>query len=305
MLLYKKLGNVLKPVKNLWFNLEKDMQSICEQNLKELFGLDFVATEFSLNNLRIDTLAYDSELESFVVIEYKRWSSYSVIDQGFSYLSLILNNKAEFILKYNHVFGKNFWRDNFDWSAVKVIFVADSFTRYQQDAINFKDLPIELWECKLFSEDIFVLNPIISANPTESIKTVSQLSPEMKEVQKEVYTYTLEKLIKPDWNESREMFEEVRKFVQSLDPNLQEKINKWYVGYKNKFQNLIWVNIYKSYLNLAFPCLKKSDLNDFENKLVDEPTGRWWVRCDLKVLSKEDLPYAFLMIQQAYQKYNT
>lgn len=304
MLLYKKLGNTLKSVKNLWFKFEKDMQKIAEEHLQEFFWLEFITTEFSLNNLRIDTLAFDADTESFVVIEYKRGSSYSVIDQGFAYLSLLLNNKADFILEYNEKCWKKLRKDDIDWSAVRVIFVADAFTRYQQDAINFKDLPIELWEMKQFSDDMVVLNPIRATNTAESVKTITSLSSEMKEVQKEVRTYTIDDLIKTDWNESREMFEEISKFVQNLDPNLQEKINKHYVWYKNKFQNLIWVNIYKSYLNLAFPSLRKSDFNDFENKLVDEPTQRWWVRCDLKVLSKEDLPYAFLMIQQAYQKYN-
>lgn len=305
MLLYKKNGNSLKPVKNLWFKLEKDMQRIAEEHLQEFFWLEFITTEFALNNLRIDTLAFDAESESFVVIEYKRGSSYSVIDQGFAYLSLLLNNKADFILEYNEKCGKKLRKDDIDWSAIRVIFVADSFTRYQQDAINFKDLPIELWEMKQFSDDMIILNPIRATNTAESVKTITNLSSEMKEVQKEVRTYTINDLIKSDWNESREIFDEISKFIQNLDPNLQEKINKYYVWYKNKFQNLLWVNIYKSYINLVFPSLRKSDFNDFENKLIDEPTQRWWVRTDLKIYSKEDLPYAFLMIQQAYQKYNS
>jgi hypothetical protein len=164
-----------------------------------------------------------------VVIEYKRGSSYSVIDQGFAYLSLLLNNKADFILEYNEKCGKKLRKDDIDWSAIRVIFVADSFTRYQQDAINFKDLPIELWEMKQFSDDMIILNPIRATNTAESVKTITNLSSEMKEVQKEVRTYTINDLIKSDWNESREIFDEISKFIQNLDPNLQEKINKYYV----------------------------------------------------------------------------
>lgn len=191
--------------------------------------MEFITTEFALNNLRIDTLAFDSEIESFVVIEYKRGSSYSVIDQGFAYLSLLLNNKADFILEYNEKCGKKLRKDDIDWSAIRVIFVADAFTRYQQDAINFKDLPIELWEMKQFSDDMIILNPIRATNTAESVKTITNLSSEMKEVQKEVRTYTINDLIKSDWNESREIFDEISKFIQNLDPNLQEKINKYYV----------------------------------------------------------------------------
>lgn len=39
---------------------------------------------------RIDTLAYDNERQAFVIIEYKRSSSYSVFDQG---VSLVRNLK--------------------------------------------------------------------------------------------------------------------------------------------------------------------------------------------------------------------
>ena len=83
------------------FKLEKDLQKMTEDNLDEIFNLDFITSEFQLSGLRIDTLGFDKETNSFVIIEYKRDKSFSVIDQGFAYLSLLLNNKAEFILAYN------------------------------------------------------------------------------------------------------------------------------------------------------------------------------------------------------------
>lgn len=48
------------------------MQKLTENNLDSIFGLEFIATEFQLHNLRIDTLAFDNETSSFVIIEYKR-----------------------------------------------------------------------------------------------------------------------------------------------------------------------------------------------------------------------------------------
>lgn len=101
MYLYSQKNGILHPVHETGFKLERDMQRLAEANLDELFSLEFVASEFQLNNLRIDTLGFDNETSSFVIIEYKRGSSYSVIDQGFSYLSLLLNNKADFVLAYN------------------------------------------------------------------------------------------------------------------------------------------------------------------------------------------------------------
>jgi hypothetical protein len=58
----------------------------------------------------------------------------------------MLNNKADFILEYNENCKDTLKRDDIDWSQSKVIFVSPSFTTYQKEAINFKDLPIELWK---------------------------------------------------------------------------------------------------------------------------------------------------------------
>ena len=77
--------------------LEKDIQKMTEDNLEEVFGLKFIETEFAVDNLRIDTLAFDNESNSFVIIEYKKIKSDSVADQGLAYLSLMLKNKEAFI----------------------------------------------------------------------------------------------------------------------------------------------------------------------------------------------------------------
>ena len=55
-----KNSNVTQ-IKEIGFKLEKDLQTITETNLKTIYDLEFVKAEFSLNNLRIDTLAFDRE----------------------------------------------------------------------------------------------------------------------------------------------------------------------------------------------------------------------------------------------------
>ena len=99
--LYKLKNKKLNQVESTDFNLEKEIQTIVENNTEELFDIKLVSTEFSVNNFRLDSLCFDQESNSFVIIEYKKDKSYSVIDQGYSYLSVLLNNKADFILEYN------------------------------------------------------------------------------------------------------------------------------------------------------------------------------------------------------------
>ena len=81
--------------------LEKEIQSIVENNTNELFNLTFVKSEVVCENFRFDSLCWDEENNSFVIIEYKNSKSSSVIDQGYSYLSIMLNKKSDFVLEYN------------------------------------------------------------------------------------------------------------------------------------------------------------------------------------------------------------
>ncbi len=89
----KKLTDLSK----IKFDLEQEIQTVIEENTVELFNLEFVKSEFAIQNYRVDTLCFDQEMNAFVIIEYKKEHSYSVVDQGYSYLSAMLNNKAEFI----------------------------------------------------------------------------------------------------------------------------------------------------------------------------------------------------------------
>ena len=65
-----KLGQRLDFIKEIPFKFEKEIQSLIEKNLMALLHLDFIHSEFSLNNFRIDTLAFDPENKSFVIIEF-------------------------------------------------------------------------------------------------------------------------------------------------------------------------------------------------------------------------------------------
>lgn len=118
-----KQGKLVK-IKGTSFRNEKEIQIITEQNLKDIFGLEFVKSEISIGNLRIDTLAFDNETKSFVIIEYKKDKNFSVIDQGFAYLSLLLNNKADIIIEYNECKNKSLKRVDVDWSQTRVIFIS-------------------------------------------------------------------------------------------------------------------------------------------------------------------------------------
>lgn len=64
----------LSVIKEQPFKLEREIQKIVENNLEILLDLKFVKSEFTISGtvqqLRIDTLAFDIKSKAFVIIEY-------------------------------------------------------------------------------------------------------------------------------------------------------------------------------------------------------------------------------------------
>lgn len=156
------------------FKLERDIQNLVEKNTQTFFGLEFIYSELTVGNYRIDSLCFDNENNSFVIIEYKKGNSYSVIDQGYTYLQLLLNNKSDFLLTLSQHYDKVLRLEDIDWSQSKIIFVSPSFNSYQKDSVNFKNLPFELWEIKRFSNNTIVFNKHKSSS-NESIQSLTNI----------------------------------------------------------------------------------------------------------------------------------
>ena len=187
--LYKIKNNKLEEINKESFDLEKDIQSLVENNLETLFNLEFISTEFSVGDFRIDTLSYDNENNNFVIIEYKKGSTYSVIDQGYSYMSVMLNNKSDFILEYIEKTGKSLKKSEVDFSQSRIIFISPSFNSYQKNSVNFKDVPFELWEIKKFSNNSISLNQHLSSSKESIQKIEGNKSSVISNVGKEVKVF--------------------------------------------------------------------------------------------------------------------
>ena len=215
MQLFQNNANTLTPVERNSFKLERDIQSLVETNMEVIFGIEFVSTELTVGEFRLDSLAFDQQNNSFVIVEYKKGHSYSVVDQGYSYLSVMLNNKAEFILEYNEKTETNLKRIDVDWSSSKVIFVSPSFNTYQKNSVNFRDVPFELWEIKRFDGGLVSFEQCKSSS-TESIEklskgddrsVISKVSSEIKVLSEGDHTGNLSDQIKPIWTTLREKLE--------------------------------------------------------------------------------------------------
>jgi predicted transport protein len=302
MLLYKNSSKSLYKVKEEKFKLEKEIQSICENNLEKIFGLTFVKSEFSINNFRIDTLAFNEETKSFVIIEYKKVKNYSVIDQGYGYLSTMLNNKADFIIEYNESLDKNLKRNTVDWSQSKVIFVSPSFTNYQKESINFKDLPIELWEVKKFENDFVYFNNIKAKNPTENIATITKQDDENEELKElKVYSEDDHLINKPEY--LIELYEKIKEGIFNFSDEIEIYFVKFYVGFKINNKNFLSLQIQNSKIKIWIN-LKKGNLDDPKNITRDVSEKGHYAVGDYEIHLKDDenLEYVLSLIKQSYLK---
>jgi hypothetical protein len=317
MLLFKNKDSSLTSIERDSFKLEKDIQALVEANLDTLFGLELVTSEFTVGEFRLDSLAFDEQSNAFVIVEYKKGHSYSVVDQGYSYLSVMLNNKAEFILEYNERTGKQLKRTDIDWSNSRVLFVSPSFNTYQRNSVNFRDVPFELWEIKKFEGGLIALEQCKSTS-NESIEKVtgtsgnsviSKVSSEVKVMSEADHVATLDPDLKSVWDELRERLEGFS------DTSFSFSASKIYVSWKRDNTSICFIRFRKKAIriNVLRGNLKEGDNSynklltfDDPKKMAKEYTrmrgkGNIGYAYTVSLTKAADLDYVIFLLEQKYK----
>lgn len=289
----------LSQLKQQKFKLEKDIQRLFEENLTLLSGYIFIRSEFSIKNSRIDTLAFDPETQAFVIIEYKRQQNSSVVDQGISYLNLMLEYKADFIVEYNEKQKAPLKRNDVDWSQSKVIFVSPTFNDFQIQATNFKDLPIELWEVNRFDNDIITLNIINKSKSAPNIKAVSNEKREEFSILKEIKVYQESDHLADKTDFIQELYEDFKQGILNLDPDIEINTRKLYIAFK-KDRNIADIRIQQKNLKIWIN-LPYGELDDPKNLAKNVSNTGHWGNGDYEITieSTQYLEYIMSLIKQA------
>ena len=299
MILYSNQVGKLTEIKENPFRLEKDIQKVFEANIFSIMGLELVKSEFTIKNKRIDTLAFDKQNGAFIIIEYKRDKNISVVDQGFTYLSLMLENKADFIVEYNESLKQNLKREDVDWSQTRVAFVSTNFTDNQIQATNFKDIAIELWEIKQFDNDTVIISTIKKSNAAESIKPLTQNKEALKKVTEEIKVYTEEDHIDKASETTSELYEKFKKAILNLADGIEVIPKKHYIAFK-KGSNITDISILKKSLKI-FINAKTGQLDDPKKIAQDVSSIGHWGNGDYQVQieNDNDKEYIMSLIKQA------
>ena len=139
-----KLFNIKGTVKEYQsgtVTLEKELQTVIENNMNLFFGVTFLASEYRTTSAkqpsscpdrkgRMDSIGID-ENNCPVIFEYKRSVKENVINQGLFYLNWLLDHKDSFKVLVIEKLGMKA-ASNVDWTMPRVICVAGDFTKYDE-----------------------------------------------------------------------------------------------------------------------------------------------------------------------------
>lgn len=260
-----------KELKQNDFKNEKELQTFFENNIDTILGYKFIDTEFIVGNFRIDSLAFDEETKSFRIIEYKNVKNASLVDQGYTYLKLMLERKADFVLQYNIKTKSSLTIEDIDWSQSRIIFVSPIYTVYQLNATDFKNIPVDLVKVTRYEDNIIEIEFI---KKTSNVKVQDiQMESIQNDVNKEIIVYTEEDHLSKASDDIRNIYEKLKNRILELD-DIDVEAKKLYIAFKGS-RNITDIEFHKNKLKVYIN-MKKGSLNDPLKIAKDiSNTGHW------------------------------
>ena len=285
-----------KELKQKDFKNEKELQNFFENNLERILGYRFIDSEFTVGDFRIDSLAFDEETKSFKIIEYKNVKNHSLVDQGYTYLKLMLERKADFVLQYNIKTKSSLTIQDIDWSQSRIIFVSPIYTAYQLNATDFKNIPVDLVKVTRYEEDIVEIDFI---KKTSNVKVQDiKMESEQNDVNKEVIVYTEEDHLAKASEEIKKVYEELKNRILELD-DIDIEIKKYYIAFKGR-TNIVDIEFTKNKLKIDIN-MKKGTLEDLLNITEDISEIGHWGNGDYRVIlnNSNDIDTLIPLIKQS------
>lgn len=143
------------------FDDERQMHKLIEDNIGTLFpGLTFLKSEYSEvagGERRLDTVAFDTGRNTFVVLEYKNRLNAEAVDQARTYLSDMEEDTAELVLLYNDDKTRDSKRkSSFNWGEMYAIIMAPEFGKFQIGGAN-KDPKVELYKIRMYGDRVLLV----------------------------------------------------------------------------------------------------------------------------------------------------
>lgn len=281
--------------------LEKSLQRLVESNMEILFGVRFLASEYSTgarHGGRIDSLGID-ENNSPVIFEYKRDRGESVINQGLFYLDWLTDHKAEFqILVQNRIDQGT--ASGIDWSSPRVICIANQFTRYDEHAVQQMGRRIELVRYRDFQGELLAFE-LVSAIRSNSQSTADVTSRNSKKRSSSERSVT--DLLAAAPQDLTLLYEELDKHLNSLGDDVSVITNKNYFAYR-RLKNFACVEVHpQSRALLVYLKVNPDTLDLVESFSRDvRSIGHFGTGdLELRIKNADDLQRALPLTEKSYE----
>lgn len=295
--LFRVINDELQSVKAVRVEKEKTLQSLLEANLREAFRVRFLATEYSTGEKhagRIDTLGID-ENGTPVIIEYKRSVDANVVMQALYYLDWLVDHKAEFEKLVTDKFGADAV-ESVDWSAPRVVCIAESYTKFDEHAVAQMGRDIELVEYTYYPDGFLVLDLVAGG-----ISGTSTPAPKQKAASTDKKEYSAEDLLS-QYGTRRPWAEEILEYAATLGSDVTVKPLKVYIAIRTA-KNFACLSGTRDSLSMTFH-LDPTDeaiIGGCANCRDVTTTGAWGTgNLQLLIKSEDDVGKAKQLLELAY-----
>lgn len=291
------------------FDNEKVLQTLIEKNLDIVFdGLEFLSTEFQIKDLRPDSVAFDTEKNSFVIIEYKNIKNKQVLDQGATYYRLLKEHKGDFVLLYNRLKNKQHEVEYFNWDEPYVIFLSPEFTKYQIGATGI-GLPVRLYQIHQFDQGIITVERIGEVATEHARFGLSEETTKTKSYVR-LDEYDEEKYLNGEFktgnssSETRELYFKIKKRLLETFEDIEPRQRKAYMGFYSKSNDacICTLDVAKAKIKITYAItVKKNILSPSEFIRDVENIGVYGVgHYQSEISSEDDIEKSLQYVQKVY-----
>ncbi len=225
--------------------LEKELQTVIENNMETFFGVTFLASEYkTTDGGRMDSIGID-ENHCPVIFEYKRSMKENVINQGLFYLNWLLDHKDSFKVLVIEKLGLK-EANKIDWTMPRVVCIAGDFTKYDESAIKQMNRNVSLIRYKKFGSDLLMFEHINEHVATAIPDTDTQTT-KTKSTDK-----TFDEQLKTADESVKTLYQDLTNYILSLGDDVSETHLKLYAAFK-KIRNIVTVVALKKKLILNLP----------------------------------------------------
>lgn len=285
--------------------LEKDLQTIIEDNMLTLFGVRLLKSEYStgvVHGGRMDSIGVD-ENRTPVIFEYKRNVSESVINQGLFYLDWLLDHQGDFKVLVLDTLGAEV-AATIDFNAPRLICVANDFTRYDEHAIRQMGRANELVRYRQFDE-LLAMELVGSSTARTTVGQPNQTSHGSKFPSAQKVSTQAQGVL--DYYDRapgvlRALYDELALTCDAMGDDVTRKVLKWYVAFR-RLKNFATVEIQpqKQVLRVCVNLdLQDVDLEPGLSRDVSSVGHGGTANLELIVTDRASMAKALLLVQRSY-----